>query len=392
MQTKASVFADIQQILKYDYAKCQHRVDHDRFVVTPQMSDSAFIDMLEDYVAAFEDPQLSIEVKHEARPNIGFSVRYYEDKLYVVEASEETRLHIGDTILAIDRIPVAQIARQQWQRVLMRATNVTVQQKNCVMTMTLSHYERQRYNPVYEAKMLADSCLYMKFTDFGERYPVQQLLAQYDIATVDHLVLDMRQHYGGNDVYMYPLLDYVFDAPQSLKALYQYEKEYTNFTPRNCQLLLQLYEDYLREPLDAETIRALDHEMFQIEQHRGQGFVEVTQDVDYVFEGSSMPKHVYILTDTSCTGAGEMLVALAKKSSKVTVLGRPTKGTMATFNVVSVDFGDIVLYYPTSKMDEASMFASNDGIKPHVEIPWTPQQLIEDIDLKTALSFMNTSM
>lgn len=350
--------------------------------------------MLERYIASFKDQQLAIQAKNDVQPNIGFSVRRYEETLYVTEASDETRLHIGDVIVNIDGVPVADIAHHMTQQILMRAKEITVQQRSGLITIVLAHYRRKPYQPVYEAKMLQQNCFYMKFTDFGESYPVQQLLAQYEdtLATVDHLIIDVRQNYGGNDVYMYPLLDYVFEAPTSLKALYKEEKEYTNFTPRNCQLLLQMYEEYLREPLDNETVRVLDHEMFQIEQHRGQGFVEVTQDVDCIFDGARMPKHVYVLTDKDCAGTGEMLVALAKKSPKVTLVGRPTKGTMATFNVVGVDVGDVVLYYPTSIMDEKSVFASNEGIVPHIEVPWTPQHLIEDVDVKKVLSLIHTSL
>lgn len=392
MQTKESIFAEIQQILKYDYAKCQKAVPHEQFIVTPRMSDEAFINMLEDYVASFDDTQLSMQVKNDMRPNIGFSVRHYEDALYVTEASKETRLHIGDVITAIDGVPIAKMHHQKWHAVLMRAKEITVKQGRGIVTIVLSHYAHQPYKPIYEAKLLQPNCFYMKFTDFGESYPVQQMLAQYEdeLSQVDNVVIDMRQNYGGNDVYMYPLLDYVFNAPQSLKQLYKDEKEYTNFTPRNCQLLLQMYEDYLREPLDEDTVRALDYEMFQLEQHRGKGFVEVTPDVDYIFSGAKMPQHVYILTDKDCAGAGEMLAALAKKSPKATLVGRPTKGTMATFNVVGVDFGELILYYPTSKMDDESEFASNEGIMPHVYIPWTPQHLIEDIDLKKVLSLITS--
>lgn len=396
MRTKESVFQEIQHILKYDYAGCRKPIDHAKFVVTNDMSDEAFIQLLEDYIAAFEDAQLSIQVKNDVRPNIGFSVRRYENELYVIEASEETRLHVGDRIIAIDDVPIADISheehipidRQQWQRVLQRANAITVLQRTGSVKIVLTQYRRKPYQPIYEARMMTDQCFYMKLTDFGESEPLQQLLMAHrdTLEQVAYLIVDMRQNYGGNDVYMYPLLDYVFDAPQSLKALYAEEVEYTNYTPRNCQLLLQMYDDYLREPLDEATVRALDHEMFEIEQHRGQGFVEVKQEADVLFEGAHMPKKVYVLTDMYCTGAGESFVALAKKSPKVTVVGRPTRGTMATFNVVAANFGDIALCYPVSIMDENSVFATNEGLKPDVYVPWTPAHLIEDRDIQFVLN------
>lgn len=396
MWTKESVFKEIKKIMLEDYAGNSAAVQKSLVEVTNQMSDEAFVQVIEDYLAMFKDEHLYLTVKNSVRPNIGFRVRCHEDVLYIIEASQETRLHTGDKIIAIDGLSINKVSekyalqlvhdkaeRQKWNDVLMRATIITVEQRGVVMDMVLTTYDRQRYKAIYAAKSLTPDTFYMKFTDFAEEYGVREILQTYDqeIAAAKHLIIDVRENYGGNDAFYFPLLDVIFDRDYTAKELQGKDTMFTNYTTRNCALMLALLEDYIEPGMNQDIERMIEREMFLLEQHRGQGMMEVEEELDFTVEGNARPPIIYILTDNYCGSSGETFAAYAKKSPKVTIVGRPTMGMMATCNVLTVDFGDVALNYSMSKINDDSELASKDGIQPHIYVPWTPAHLTEDVDL-----------
>lgn len=397
MWTKESVFKEIKKIMLEDYAGNSAVVQTSIPKVTNQMSDEAFVRVVEDYLATFKDEHLYLSVKNSVRPNIGFRVRHHEDVLYIIEASQETRLHTGDKIIAIDGLSIEELSkkyalqllhdkveRQKWNNVLMRARTITVEQRGVAMEMVLTTYARQRYQPTYAAKALTRETFYMKFTDFAQEYGVREILKTYEqeIAAAKHLIIDVRENYGGNDAFYFPLLDLVFDRDYTAKELQGKDTMFTNYTARNCALMMALLEDYIEPGMNQEIERMLDREMFLLEQHRGQGMIEVEEELDFTVEGKATPPAIYILTDYYCGSSGETFVAYAKKSPKVTIVGRPTMGIMATCNVLTVDFGDVSLNYSMSKINEDSELASKDGIQPHIYVPWTPAHLTKDVDME----------
>ena len=397
MQTKEQVFKEIQHIMQHDYVDfpvaLQQTQQHH---VTNQMTDEQFVYVIEDYLAGFKDENLYLTVKNSVRPNIGFRVRRHENVLYIIEASQETRLHKGDQIIAIDGVSIEEASekfhkqlvrdkaeRQNWSEILMRATSVTVKQRNVSIELILSSYARKHYEPTYKAKMMNEQTLYMKFTDFADESAVRKLVSQYEhrLANIQHVIIDVRENYGGNDAFYFPLLDWLFEREYTMKELQENDTMFTNYTSRNCELMIELLEHYIEPGMNAAIEQMIEREIFLMEQHRGQGMIEVSEDLDVTIEGRSQPQAIYVLTDTHCGSPGETFVAYAKKSPKVTVVGRATMGIMATCNVVMADFGDIALNYSMSKMNEASELASTDGIQPHVYVPWTPEHLHEDVDL-----------
>lgn len=397
MWTKESVFKEIEKIMLEDYAGDTAVIQQTLPEITNQMTDAAFVKVVEDYLAAFKDEQLYLTVKNSIRPNIGFRVRRYENVLYIIEASQETRLHKGDKIIAIDGLSILDVnekyalqlvhdkaERQKWNDVLMRATVITVEQRGVIMDMVLTTYARQSYEPTYEAKALTADTFYMKFTDFAEEYGVRELLQLYghEISRAKQLIIDVRENYGGNDAFYFPLLDFVFERDYAAKELQANETMYTNYTPRNCALMMSLLEEYIEPGMNPDIERIIEREMFLLEQHRGQGMIEVEEELDFTIEGKATPPVVYVLTDNYCGSSGETFVSYAKKSPKVTIVGRSTMGTMATCNVVTVDFGDVALNYSMSKMNDDSELASKEGIQPHLYVPWTPAHLTEDVDLE----------
>ncbi|PEY93521.1 peptidase, partial [Bacillus cereus] len=107
--------------------------------------------------------------------------------------------------------------------------------------------------------------------------------------------------------------------------------------------------------------------------------------------GRKSPSRVVILTDDTCGSSGDSFVEVAKKSLKVKVIGRPTAGLNDYSNLAVMEWADtFALYYPTSRLSiiDKGEGMSGIGIQPHIHIPWTPEHIQEDVDLKLALQLL----
>ncbi|MGX7108291.1 S41 family peptidase [Facklamia miroungae] len=92
------------------------------------------------------------------------------------------------------------------------------------------------------------------------------------------------------------------------------------------------------------------------------------------------PQEIYILTDYDCGSAGDSFVNIARKSDKVTIIGRPTRCIIDVFNVVSVDYEDYTFWYGISRVNK-EYFTYGEGYAPDIHIPWTRNHLFEDVDM-----------
>jgi C-terminal processing protease CtpA/Prc len=129
----------------------------------------------------------------------------------------------------------------------------------------------------------------------------------------------------------------------------------------------------------------------------GKGFVELdfSELVSKVhIQGTAKPEKVIVLTDFFCGSSGDQFVEACKKSSKVTVVGRATMGITDYSNVAFKKWGNsFELLYPTSR---SSRIDTGDGltgigVQPDIYLPWTPDHLFEDVDLKTAIALCEES-
>lgn len=186
---------------------------------------------------------------------------------------------------------------------------------------------------------------------------------------------------GGNDEFYFPLLHYIFNDNLLFMDLFtKDEVMYTNYTERNCNLWIKELEEYMEQDLDENTIQSLKEEIRTVEKYYGKGLIEVPEEDAFKIKGTLTPEHIYIMTDYYCGSARDTFVSNAKKSGKVTVVGRPTMGIMDYFNVVTVNYNEFEFSYSISKMHENS-FTYGQGIQPDEYIPWTPAHLKEDMDL-----------
>lgn len=400
MQTKKEIWADIQQIMQKDYSGCINQKDNnhpEKYVITNDMSDQEFEETIQDYLLDFKDGHLGFWSVDTETPFIGFSVRRYEDALYVTKKSDEKRVKVGDKIKAIDNKGIEELAKIHWKRledqvperqwwgsVLSRATAIQVERNTVTFDMPLSHYEPIPYQPIYACEQLTDTTVYMQLTDFAQEAPIRDLIEENShlLEKSNSLIIDVRTNHGGNDFFYSPLLQYVF--PEELTWQEMFKKDevmFTNYTDRNCALLIEAMSGYLEQPLDSEAVVEIQSEIEQTKSNWGKGFLEISEEGDQVIAGGPFPKQVYILSDCYCGSSGDTFVANAKKSSKVTVVGRPTMGIVDYCNVVTADYGAFSFQYSVSKMNDP-YFTNKTGVLPDVYIPWTPEHLKEDRDMK----------
>lgn len=406
MLSKTSIFDDIQNILSHDYAGFIDKKDINNpseYTISDEMNDREFEEEIQNYLLDFKDGHLWFNAKNSTVPNRGFSVRRFENGLYVTESPQEERLKKGDKITHVDGIDISVLSvkyakrleekdheRQLWNSVLRRSSRITVQRDESVFEFDLSDYEFEPYESSHSFKRLNKDTAFLKITDFAEEKPILDIIKnnQSALKEVENLIIDVRINYGGNDAFYFPLLHYIFDKNILFKDLFTADEAmYTNYTKRNCELWISELKEYMEQELDESTIQSLNQDIKEVEAHFGDGFIEVPEEDDFEIKGTSTPAKVYILTDYFCASSGETFISNAKKSNKVTVVGRPTMGIMDYFNVVTVDYGDFELSYSISKMHENS-FTYGKGIQPDIYIPWTPVHIEKDQDLNYVLELI----
>lgn len=397
--TYEEIYQDIKNILKNDYAGCSEMKEIDSSgykTVSNIMTAEDFEEQIEDFILDFNDGHLWFAAKESTFPNRGFTVRRYQDNLYVTEALQEQRLEISDKITHIDGKTIPELyalyskqleqednERQVWGVVLKRLSIITVERFNHTFDLTLSDYEREPYEGIYNFKLLDDETALLKITDFAEEKPILDIINnnKETLRKIKNLIIDVRINYGGNDEFYFPLLHYIFGENVTFKDLFsEDEAMYTNYTKRNCELWVSELEEYMEQDLDEETVQSLQEEIETVKKNYGKGFLEVPEETDFEIKGTSEPENIYILSDYYCGSSGDTFVSNAKKSNKVTVVGRPTMGIMDYFNVVTVDYGEYIFNYSISKMHKNS-FTYGKGVQPDIYIPWTPDHLSEDQDL-----------
>lgn len=399
MYSHEKIYQDIQEILSNDYAGYIDKKsvnNSSQYIVSNNMNSGDFEEIIQDFLLDFNDGHLWFIAKESTLPNRGFTVRRYEDVLYVTEARQEQSLKVGDKITQIDGkdIPALSVLysklleqedneRQIWGAVLRKLSTITVERSGRTLELTLSDYEEEVYESIHDFRILDTDTAIIKITDFAEEKPILDIIRnnKNTLNEIENLIIDVRVNYGGNDEFYFPLLHYIFEKNILFKDLFsEDEAMFTNYTKRNCDLWIAELEDYMKQELDEETVQSLKEDIDRAKKNYDKGFLEVPEETNFEIKGTSKPNNIYIMSDYHCGSSGDTFVSNAKKSDKVTVVGRPTMGIMDYFNVVTVDYGEYEFWYSISKMHENS-FTCGKGMQPDIYIPWTPDHLYEDRDL-----------
>jgi len=354
MHTKTEIFQDIVDIISNDYAGFldkKHINCPDNYRITDEMDEVEFVQTVQSYLLDFKDGHLIFTKKNNTIPFKGFKVRRYQNALYVTEIQGEQRLQVGDEIIALNKDSIEQFAkehykifndsiheRQSWNVALTLVDSIKIQREHQLYEIDLKEYPRPSYIPQYSFKSLTPHTKYIKITDFTQSEPIQKIVEDNFKALNEapNLIIDVRLNLGGNDLFYFPLLDYLFDKKINASTLFESDEvSYTNFTENNCDLSIATLKDYLQQPLDAVTKQWIEREMVKYQSYIGQGLLSLHEEIDYEINGREYPKNVYVLSDVTCGSSGDTFVKNAKKSPKVTVVGRATMGIIDYFNVVT---------------------------------------------------------
>lgn len=185
--------------------------------------------------------------------------------------------------------------------------------------------------------------------------------------TAKTLVLDVRACMGGVEQAAYPLLNWLFDEPTTLKALIGTQQVLTNYSTGACKARIQQFTQ-LKTLLEAQgagdTTAWLDQGLQAARDSMGKGFVEeALTPADLAITAAPAGQRVFLLTSERTADAAEWLAGVAKKSPRATQVGQATRGTLDYSNPVTLTFGDrFVFTYPMTKTAEAAQGKGIRGI------------------------------
>jgi hypothetical protein len=214
------------------------------------------------------------------------------------------------------------------------------------------------------------------------------------LAALDTLVIDLRNCNEGLESDYYPLLDLLFSERLSLAELSGPNRIYTNYTQRNCELRIRQLEALRTSQAATATIAEaswIDEAIAETHEKSDCGLLlEDEPAPDHIIEGHNQGTDVVLLTDTFTENAAETFVQMAQHSPLVTIVGRPTMGSIDYSGIVALAFDEkYALVYPMSKTEAAvhGRGVSGRGLFPDRYVAWTPEEGHRDILLEAALSW-----
>jgi len=415
-----SIFKEIVQIMHQDYSGFKDKKGWDNpnyflqkikdLKVSNKLTKELFTEIVKDYLLDFKDQHvyfLQNDSVKTRKKEYGFQVRRYDDRLYVTKVSSENRLKCGMFFKSLEGLTVPELVelhkrllfeesaeRENWTPIFSLYNYGEIEDLNGNQSLfQFNLYEKSPYDPTYSVSSLTENILQMTITDFMDPEAITNMLKENQILleSTEHWIIDVRTNYGGSDASFYPLLSYLMPE-EGVNLEDPEDKMLFNCTNENTERQLIELDRDIENTQDKQTLLFLNVMRKEWERNKGKGLVEFNFEELFsttIFKGKKIPNKIVILTDCMCGSSGESFVEICKQSSKVTVIGRPTKGLNDYTNLVSMKWNnEFELMYPTSRLSriDKGNGMSGIGIQPDIYIPWSPKHLEDDIDLKTAIS------
>ncbi|MDA1583951.1 S41 family peptidase [Bacillus cereus group sp. TH230-1LC] len=420
------IFKEVVSITHHDYSGCIDKKGWDdpttylqtieKLEKQGELTPVHFTEIVSDYLLDFKDNHMFFKMNSNNQPlnSVGFQVKRYEDRLYITSTSHEVRVKKGQSILALDNMKIPELLikykkylnetsyeREKWNYVLLKSSNCTLINENGVTeTITLQKYKQNEYTPIYSIKQYNKDTLFITLTDFANTEAINTLLDSHkdELNTFPNLIIDVRLNRGGSDDAFFKLLPYLFEEKE-ISLFDSSDTMQLNHTERNFHLRMKDMKMEMEDYDSLDELSKLFTNMFiqDLKKNYKKGFVtfntsSLPKELQSLkIHGRKSPSKVVILTDVTCGSSGDSFVAAAKKSLKVKVIGRPTAGVNDYSNLAVMEWADtFALYYPTSRLSiiDKGEGMSGIGIQPHIHIPWTPEHIQEDIDVKLALQLL----
>ena len=394
--------------------------------------DAEFLRLVRLYLGLFGDPNLSLK-KAGSDPirdwQPGFSVRADEDFLYVTEAPEDDRLHPGDKIRKLGGLPIPDFRkgnrgrllcgdvpeRENWDYFLQYADSFEAESEDgSRRTLKTKHFPVQEREERTEFRRLDDNYFYVRLDSFDQVERIEQKTALHagELDECPVLILDLRRCRGGDPEGLMPLLPWMAEGGASLEELMGEEGYYLLCSHKNCRRIAQEMEReeiLLNQAINLKKSEQCQNkgfeeagqyrDMLKEEKERilsfsGKGFIWEEAEVpeEWKIEQSSpfaqSPRRLILLTDTFTCREAELLAKSRKGKKDTVIAGRATRGDTLYRELVTVSFEDDLFFtYPAAKSKEAMESQGNPeaGVLPDVVVPWTPQEIREDMVMKQAL-------
>ncbi|MFD4707748.1 S41 family peptidase [Gottfriedia sp. NPDC058432] len=419
-----SIFKEIVQIMQHDYSGYKDKKGWDNpeyflrkiidLKTSKELTNELFTEIVKDYLLDFKDQHIYFEQFNSTKKDLnylGFRVRRFEDKLYVTEVSGESRLKRGMFFKSLEGYSIPELVelhkrflsesaadRENWSPILsLYNYGEIVDLHGNISLFSFEFYEKSTYTATYSVKALAANILLITMTDFMNPQAIINMINDNHqlLESTEHWIIDVRTNYGGSDASFYPLLPYILPE-EGINLADSGEKMLFNCTNANTARQLAELDIDIENTNDKQTLLFLNVFRREWEKNKGKGFREFHFDELFpstMTKGKHTPNKIVLLTDSMCGSSGDSFVEICKKSRKVTVIGRPTKGLNDYTNLTSMKWNnEFELMYPTSRLSriDKGEGMSGIGIKPHNYIPWSPNHLEEDIDLNSAMSVLTS--
>ena len=415
--TKTQIFDDIISIVKKDASFCKDEFGADtemyRKMVSDDMEDEAFLYTVRSYLATF-GVMGHLSFRDAERGFLSFTVKRYQNALYVVSVASNSPLRVGDKIIKIDGVSVKEYGQlhkdmlygeseerqgDAWFSLLSFAKSITVDRNGMAITIPIVLDGEWEDEERYACKQLRDNIVYMRPKDFSDDVAINAMYQENDalLRSNEYLIIDVRGNEGGNDSAYVPLFQFCMAEGESITTLKKGPFDSgieINYTERNCDDRLKRFEHILDQEIPEATRNLLSQFVTELKQNWGKGFVEFGSSEDSAsaptYIGTALPKKVYVITDESCASSGDAFVNDISKCSKVTVVGRPTMGILDFSNCAVQSYDRYVLVYPTSRSLylDTGVQMRRCGVPVDIHIPWTPEHCQQDVDLDTVLKLI----
>lgn len=407
----AEIFNEIVDIMHHDYAGCYDKAGWDNPEVFSEkinlleehgaLTPHSFKSIVQDYLLDFQDPHMFFkrsEKGEEKQLEIGFKVRRFENKLYVISVGSEKRLKKGEALLSFDGVSIEQLVtkhqselmekvaeRERWEDILKRYSKCVIEDhKGNLREIEIELYKEEKYLPRHTVENIDESTLLITLTDFDKGEAMKKLIHDYqqDLEQTPNLIIDVRLNIGGSTQTFQEFLTYLFpEGSFDLANMLDYKMEF-HCTERNCSLQKKKTDKYLKETEDEDNRKwILNYQKGWID-NWGKGFIDFNdseEESSHWIQGKPNPENIVLLTDVKCGSAGDIFVEIVQQSSKVTVVGRPTANINAYSNLIDKEWDNTFeLWYPTSKIVSENEV---EGGQPDIYIPWTPEHLDRDVDM-----------
>ena len=338
-----------------------------------------------------------------------FRVRAERDCLWVTEAAPETGLVPGDKILSVQSMSPEKIRyllrgsgfysaepeRELWGGYLRMASSVKVEHADgSLETLKLPFFPAEETEYPIEFRRLSADTTYLKLERM-DRTAMDRLLAGHEaeIASCGKLILDLRRCVGGDEDACWDLFPYLVDHETDLNALLADEGSYVNCTKANCELRYRVLSDYEKSLSDPEQLALAARERRFYLDNYGKGLcfrpAEPFEAMP-IRPADRAPEKIVLITDTFCEDEGERFAAMAQRcGKKVVTVGRPTMGTLDTFDPITVKLNEhMTLSYPIAMSAAAyeGRGIAGKGLPVDRYVPWTPAEINEDILLREAMT------